>query len=55
MLVTSESAKIRKKKEEEERRALMAAGFEKLQAALDEKVSARVAVEKINKGLKEVN
>merc|ERR1739838_545664 len=53
MLVTSESAKIRKKKEEEERRALMAAGFEKLQAALDEKVAARVAVEKINKGLKE--
>merc|ERR1712198_352714 len=43
MLVVSEAGKIRKKKEEEERRALMAAGFEKLKAAV---------VEKVNEGLK---
>merc|ERR1711942_135330 len=48
MLVVSEGAKIRKKKEEEERRALMAAGFEKLQASVDEKVAARMAVQKVN-------
>jgi len=48
----SEGAKIRKKKEEEERRALMAAGFEKLKAAVDEKIAARAAVQKVNEGLK---
>merc|ERR1711872_790720 len=52
MLVVSEAGKIRKKKEEEERRALMAAGFEKLKAAVDEKVAAREAVQKVNEGLK---
>merc|ERR1719348_2586043 len=52
MLVVSEAGKIRKKKEEEERRALMAAGFEKLKAAVDEKVAARMAVQKVNDGLK---
>ena len=55
MLVVSEAGKIRKKKEEEERRALMAAGFEKLKAAVDEKVAARAAVQKVNEGLKAVS
>merc|ERR1719357_615414 len=52
MLVTSEASKIRKKKEEEERRRMMAEGFEKLQAALDAKVAERMAVQKVNEGLK---
>merc|ERR1719435_55131 len=52
MLVTSEGAKIRKKKEEEERRALMAEGFAKFQAALEEKTKAREAVQAINNDLK---
>jgi len=51
-LVTSEASKIRKKKEEEERRRMMAEGFEKLQAALDAKVAERMAVQKVNEGLK---
>ena len=54
MLVTSEASKIRKKKEEEERRRMMAEGFEKLQAALDAKVAERMAVQKVNEGLKAV-
>jgi len=52
MLVTSEGAKIRKKKEEEERRKMMAEGFDKLKKALDEKVAARMKVQKVNDGLK---
>merc|ERR1719369_2354231 len=52
MLVTFEASKIRKKKEEEERRRMMAEGFEKLQAALDAKVAERMAVQKVNEGLK---
>merc|ERR1711990_1229736 len=52
MLVVSEGAKIRKKKEEEERRRMMAEGFDKLQAALNEKIAAREAVQAINADLK---
>merc|ERR1719193_17378 len=52
MLVTSEGAKIRKKKEEEERRKMMAEGFAKFQAALEEKTKAREAVQAINNDLK---
>merc|ERR1719187_612502 len=52
MLVTSEASKIRKKKEEEERRKMMAEGFDKLKKALDEKVAARMKVQKVNDGLK---
>merc|ERR1719193_1851355 len=52
MVVVGASADIRKKKEEEERRRMMAEGFEKLKAAVDEKVAARAAVQKVNEGLK---
>merc|ERR1719348_1293734 len=52
MVVVGESAKIRKKKEEEERRRIMAEGFEKLAAAVAEKVAAREKVQAVNEGLK---
>merc|ERR1712042_381522 len=52
MVVVGASADIRKKKEEEERRRMMAEGFEKLAAAVAEKVAAREKVQKVNEGLK---
>merc|ERR1712002_777477 len=52
MLVVGASADIRKKKEEEERRRMMAEGFEKLAAAVAEKVAAREKVQAVNEGLK---
>jgi len=52
MVVVGASADIRKKKEEEERRRMMAEGFEKLKAAVDEKVAARAAVQAVNEGLR---
>ena len=54
MVVVGASADIRKKKEEEERRRMMAEGFEKLAAAVAEKVAAREKVQKVNEGLKAV-
>merc|ERR1712142_88172 len=52
MVVVGASADIRKKKEEEERRRIMAEGFEKLAAAVGEKVAAREKVQAVNEGLK---
>merc|ERR1712142_38190 len=52
MVVVGASADIRKKKEEEGRRRMMAEGFEKLAAAVAEKVAAREKVQKVNEGLK---
>jgi len=52
MLVVGASGEIKRKKAEEERRRMMAEGFGKLKAALDEKVAARAAVQAVNEGLR---